>query len=53
MYGMPSMPSMPSKKGREAGSVRWREVGKKFKMASFWYLLLLTSSQRNEPNNVS
>ena len=41
------------KKGREAGSLRWREAGEKFKKASFFYLLLLTSSQRNEPNNVS
>ena len=40
------------KKGREAGSLRWREAGEKFKKASFRYLLLLTSSQRNEPNNV-
>ena len=37
----------------EAGSLRWREAGEKFKKASFRYLLLLTSSQRNEPNNVS
>ena len=41
------------KKGREAGSLRWREAGEKFKKASFRYLLLLTSNQRNEPNNVS
>ena len=41
------------KKGREAGSLRWREVGEKFKKASFRYLLLVTSSQRNEPKNVS
>ena len=41
------------KKGREAGSLRWREAGEKFKKASFCYLLLLTSSQRNEPKNVS
>ena len=41
------------KKGREAGSLRWREAEEKFKKASFRYLLLLTSSQRNEPNNVS
>ena len=41
------------KKGQEAGSLRWREAGEKFKKASFCYLLLLTSSQRNEPNNVS
>ena len=41
------------KKGREAGPLRWREVGEKFKKSSFFYLLLLTSSQRNEPNNVS
>ena len=40
------------KKGREAGSLRWREAGEKFKKAGFRYLLLLTSSQRNEPNNV-
>ena len=38
---------------REAGSLRWREAGEKFKRASFCYLLLLTSSQRNEPKNVS
>ena len=37
----------------EAGSLRWRKAGEKFKKASFRYLLLLTSSQRNEPNNVS
>ena len=30
-----------------------REAGEKFKKASFRYLLLLTFSQRNEPNNVS
>ena len=30
-----------------------REAGEKFKKASFRYLLLLTSSQRNQPNNVS
>ena len=30
-----------------------REAGEKFKQASFRYLLLLTFSQRNEPNNVS
>ena len=30
-----------------------REAGEKFKKASFRYLLLLTSSQGNEPNNVS
>ena len=41
------------KKGREAGSLRWREAGEKFKKARFRYLLLLTSSQRSEPNNVS
>ena len=41
------------KKGREAGSLRWREAGEKFKKASFCYLLLLTSSQRNDPKNVS
>ena len=41
------------KKGREAGSLRWREAEEKFKKASFRYLLLLTSSQRNEPNKVS
>ena len=41
------------KKGREAGSLRWREVGEKFKKASFCFLLLFTSSQRNKPNNVS
>ena len=41
------------KKGREAGSLRWGKAGQKFKKASFQYLLLLTSSQRNEPNNVS
>ena len=41
------------KKGREAGSLQWREAGEKFKKASFCYLLLLTSSQRNEPKNVS
>ena len=41
------------KKGRDAGSLRWREAGEKFKKASFRCLLLLTSSQRNEPNNVS
>ena len=41
------------KKGREAGSIRWREAGEKFKKASFCFLLLFTSSQRNEPNNVS
>ena len=41
------------KKGRKAGSLRWREAGEKFKKASFRYMLLLTSSQRNEPNNVS
>ena len=33
--------------------VRWREAGEKFKKASFCYLLLLTSSQRNEPKNIS
>ena len=41
------------KKGWEARSLRWREAGEKFKKASFCYLLLLRSSQRNEPNNVS
>ena len=41
------------KKGREAGSLRWPEAGEKFKKASFFYLLLFTSSQRNEPKNVS
>ena len=40
------------KKGREAGSLRWREAGEKFKKFNF-FLLLLTSSLRNEPNNVS
>ena len=40
-------------KGRKAGSLGWREAGEKFRKASFRYLLLLTSSQRNEPNNVS
>ena len=40
------------KKGREEGSLRWREAGEKFKKSNF-FLLLLTSSQRNEPNNVS
>ena len=30
-----------------------REAGEKFKKASFCYLLLLTSSQKNEPKNVS
>ena len=29
------------KKGRAAGSLRWREAGEKFKKASFRYLLLL------------
>ena len=28
------------KKGQEAGSLRWQEVGEKFKKASFRYLLL-------------
>ena len=37
----------------ETGSLRWREAGEKFKKASFCYLLLLTSSQKNEPDNVS
>ena len=37
----------------EAGSLRGREEGEKFKKASFCYLLLLTSRQRNEPKNVS
>ena len=41
------------KKGREAGSLRWREAGEKLKKSSSFFLLLLTSSQRNEPNNVS
>ena len=41
------------KKGRGVGSLRWREAGEKFKKASFCYLLLFTSSQRNEPKNVS
>ena len=41
------------KKGWEAGSLRWLEAGEKFKKASFCYLLLLTSSQRNDPKNVS
>ena len=41
------------KKGREARSLRWREAGEKLKKASFSYLLLLTSSQRNEPKNFS
>ena len=41
------------KKGQKAGSRRWREAGEKFKKISFRYLLLLTSSQRNEPNNFS
>ena len=41
------------RKGREAGSLRWREAGEKFKKATFCYLLLLTSSQRNESKNVS
>ena len=36
-----------------AGSLRWREAGEKFKKKSFCYLLLFTSSQRNEPKNVS
>ena len=39
------------------GYWRWEkkgwEAGEKFKKVSFRYLLLLTSSQRNEPNNVS
>ena len=30
-----------------------REAGEKFKKASFCYLLLHTSSQRNDPKNVS
>ena len=30
-----------------------REAGEKFKKARFRYLFLFTSSQRNEPNNVS
>ena len=38
---------------RAGGGKRWREAGEKFKKASFCYLLLLTSSQRNEPKNVS
>ena len=43
-----------AKKGREGGSLRWRKAGEKFKKAGFCYLLLLiTSSQRNEPENVS
>ena len=41
------------KKGREVGSLRWRGGGEKFKKASFCYLLLLTSSQRDEPKNIS
>ena len=41
------------KKEQEEGSLRWLEAGEKFKKASFRYLLLLTSSQRNETNNVS
>ena len=40
------------RKGSKAGSLRWRKAGEKFKKTSFRYLLLLTSSQRNEPNNV-
>ena len=36
------------KKEQEAGSLGWREAGEKIKKASFRYLLLLTSSQRNE-----
>ena len=38
---------------QEVGSLQWREAGEKFKKASFCYLLLLTSSQRNKPNNIS
>ena len=34
------------KKGWEAGSLRWREAGEKFKKASFRYLSLLASSQK-------
>ena len=41
------------KKGRDAGSLRWPEAGEKLKKASFRCMLLPTSSQRNEPNNVS
>ena len=41
------------KKGWEAGCLRWREAGEKLKKATFRYLLLLTSGQRNQPNNVS
>ena len=39
------------------GYGRWEkkgpEAGEKFKKASFSYFLLLTSSQRNEPKNIS
>ena len=41
--------------GRGTGDARekkGRQAQEKFKNASFLYLLLLTSSQRNEPNNV-
>ena len=37
-------------RGREK---KGRKAGEKFKKTSFRYLLLLTSSHRNEPNNVS
>ena len=39
---------------RQEGYRRWgkkgQEMGEKFKKASFYYLLLLTSNQRNERN---
>ena len=39
--------------GRDRGREGYRREREKFKKASFRYLLLLTSSQRNELNNVS
>ena len=38
------------KKGQEAGSLRWQEVGEKFKKASFRYLLLhIIHSKKRTP----
>ena len=40
------------RKGGKRDLYHDRKKEKKFKRASFRYLLLITSSQRNEPNNV-
>ena len=41
------------KKGREVESLWWRKAEEKFKKAAFIICYCLSSSQRNEPNNIS